>query len=55
MRFTKAKALVVSLMLVLALSAACGGDDDGGAEVEVAEQPESRQARRWQSSARRAR
>lgn len=38
MRFTKAKALAVSLLLALSL-AACG-DDDGGAEVEVEDQPE---------------
>lgn len=40
MRFTKATALAVSLLLALSL-AACGDDDEGGgAEVEVAEQPE---------------
>ncbi|HEX2411590.1 MAG TPA: glutamate ABC transporter substrate-binding protein [Solirubrobacteraceae bacterium] len=39
MRFTKAQALAVILLLALSL-AACGGDDDDGAEVEVAEQPE---------------
>jgi glutamate transport system substrate-binding protein len=38
MRFTKAKALAVSSLLALSL-AACG-DDDGGAEVEVEDQPE---------------
>lgn len=40
MRFTKATTLAVTLLLALSL-AACGDDDEGGgAEVEVAEQPE---------------
>lgn len=39
MRFTKVKTLAVSLLLVLSL-AACGDDDGGGAEVKVEEQPE---------------
>jgi len=39
MRFTKVKALAVSLLLALSL-AACGDDDGGGAKVEVEEQPE---------------
>ena len=39
MRFTKVKALAVSLLLALSL-AACGDDDGGGAEVEVEKQPE---------------
>jgi glutamate transport system substrate-binding protein len=39
MRFTKAKALAACLLLALSL-AACGDDNGGGAEVEVEEQPE---------------
>ena len=39
MRFSKAKTLAACLLLALSL-AACGDDDDGGAEVEVADQPE---------------
>lgn len=39
MRFTKAKALAVSLLLALSL-AACGDDNGGGAEVEVEDAPE---------------
>jgi glutamate transport system substrate-binding protein len=39
MRLTMAKTLAVILLLALSL-AACGDDDESGAEVEVAEQPE---------------
>jgi glutamate transport system substrate-binding protein len=39
MRFSKAKTLAACLLLALSL-AACGDDDDDGAEVEVADQPE---------------
>jgi glutamate transport system substrate-binding protein len=39
MRFTRTKAAIAAVGLALSL-AACGGDDDGGGDVEVADSPE---------------